>query len=115
MINSRRITAHLLSEYVAMNEVAYQMCGGIIQFSLEESVKVSEMENEEHEVQNNELLSLIKNANECRVFNPRTDGCKGFEDLIEWSNGKDLLIIVNEELLLCIAPCDMEQVLAMVA
>lgn len=115
MTDNRLIPAQPLAEYVAKNEVAWQMCEGLIEFSRDAEYEFAEGEKEEYEERNTEMLTLIKNAKECRVFNPETDDCAGFEDLTEWSEGKDLLILVDNVLLLCIALCYMEQVLAMAA
>lgn len=115
MTDNRQIPALPLAEYVAKHEVAWQMCEGLVEFSRDAEYVFAEGEHEEYEEKNNEMLSLIRNAKVCRVFNPETDDCSGFEDLTEWSEGKDLLILVDDEVLLCFAPCNMEQVLAMVA
>lgn len=115
----RRTKIHIpiqnLIEFVKTNEVAWQKCDSLIEFSHAEGYEITEEERNEYEVKNNEMLDALANAEVCQVFNPKKDDWGGFEDLVEWSEGKDLLILIDNELLLCIAPCDKEQVLAMLA
>lgn len=115
----RRTKIHIpiqnLIEFVKTNEVAWQKCDSLIDFSHAEGYEITEEERNEYEVKNNEMLDALANAEICQVFNPKKDDWGGFEDLVEWSEGKDLLILIDNELLLCIAPCDKEQVLAMLA
>ncbi len=113
--NNAYIAVRLLIEYVRKNEVAWQMRDSLVEFSRAEGYELAEEENEEYEVKNSEMLAFLANASECKVFILETDKCEGFENLLEWSNDNDLLILVDKELLLCIAPCDKEQVLATVA
>ena len=55
----------------------------------------------------------MESGQSCQVFNPKSDQYGGFEDLVEWSNEDDLLILVDNELMLCIAACDKTKVLTM--
>ena len=68
---------------------------------------------EEKEVQNKGLITILESGQSCQVFNPKSDQYGGFEDLVEWSNEDDLLILVDNELMLCIAACDKTKVLTM--
>ena len=104
-----------LIDYVEKNEVAWQICDSLIEFSSAKGYEFTDEHKQGYEVKNNDMLSVLANAKECQVFNPETDDCAGFEDLTEWSECKGLLILVDNELLLCIAPCDKYEVLAMTA
>ncbi len=104
-----------LIEYVKTNEVAWQKCDSLIEFSHVEGYEFTETEKNEYDVKFNEMLAALMNAEVCHVFNPKKDDWRGFEYLIEWSEAKDLLILIDNELLLCIAPCDKEQVLTLLA
>lgn len=102
-----------LFNYVKANEVAWQMYDSLIGFSNATCNGFTENKNNEYDVKNEEMLAILANARECVVFNPEIDDCSGFEYLTEWSESKDLLILVNNKLLLCIAPCEKSEVLSM--
>lgn len=110
----KNIPAQQLAEYVKNNEVAWQMCDSLMNFSQDEGQELIEEVEKEYEVHGSKLLSLICNAKRYFVFDPESDDSPCFEDLIDWFGDKDLLILVDNELLLCIAPCDKDKVLAMV-
>ncbi|MDE7089589.1 MAG: hypothetical protein K2O54_05670 [Prevotella sp.] len=109
--NKINIPVQQLVEYVKKHEVAWQMCDSLIEFSHTEEYEFTNEEQEEYEIKNNQMLSVIANAKECQMFNPDINNSIVFEDLVKWSKSKDLLILVGNELLLCIAPCDKECVL----
>jgi len=111
----RLIPVQKLMKYVKTNEVAWQMYDSLIEFSHAERYEFTESKENEYEVKNIEMLSVIANAEEWQVINPEKDDWEGFENLIEWSEKNDLLILIDKELLLCISPCDKERVLAMLA
>lgn len=51
MANNRRIHAWFLAEYVAKNDVEWQMCEGINKFSRDEEFEFAEAEKEEYEAE----------------------------------------------------------------
>lgn len=109
-----KISAQQLAEYVKNNEVPWQMHDTNITFSWKESHEFfGEDDRLENEELNCRMFNVLVNSEDCVVFDPKTDDNSCFEDLIEWTEGKDLLILVDNILLICIAPCDEEQVLAM--
>lgn len=109
------ISIQQLLEYVERNEVAWQKCDTLIEFSRAEGYELSEDEKDIYDIHNNEMLHIIKNANKCVLFNPEVDDTSCFEDIIEWSEYKDILVLVDDTLMLCIAPCDKDKIMTMVA
>lgn len=104
--------AQRLAIYVSQNEVAWQMRDTLIEFSC------GARDNGSHndcDQSNARMLTLIRNAKECRLFHPTQDDNTGLEDLIHWSKSGDTLVLVDNELLLCCAPCDKEIVLSTIA
>ena len=104
------IPANLLVGYVMTHEVAWQICDSLMEFS---HIGQTRADIEEKEVQNKGLITILESGQSCKVFNPKSDQYGGFEDLVEWSNEDDLLILVDNELMLCIAACDKTKVLTM--
>lgn len=109
------LSAQQLLEYVEKNEVAWEEFDSLIEFTRAEDYVFAENEKEGYNMRNNEMLEIIRGSKECVVFDSNADDPSGFEDLVNWSEGKDLLVLVDNTLMLCIAPCDKEQVMAMVA
>lgn len=108
------IPTRQLAEFVMKNEVAWQMRDSLIGFSCAEGSELS-VEDKEYDYENNQMFSILADAKNCKIFDSELGDRKGFEDLIEWSVDEDLLVLVDNELLLCIASCDKKQVLDMVA
>lgn len=111
--NMINIPVKKLSEYVVKNGVMWQMRDSLIEFSCAEGVGGASEDNKEYEVMTNEMLTVLADAESVQIFNHKLDDSDGFQDLIEWSRDGDTLILVDDELMLCIASCDKEQVLDM--
>lgn len=107
------IPSRQLIKYVNENEVMWQFCDSVIEVSYADQSMIPKEEKDEYEDRNNNMLSIIQNAGMCSVFNPKSDNCKGLENLLEWADEQDLLILVDGILLICIASCDKKKVLAM--
>lgn len=96
-----------LFEYALRNEIACQKFDSLMEFSCPQN------DMKECDIRESEIINILRNANQCIVFDPKKENCSGFEELIEWSQEKDLLILIDNELLLCIVPCDKKHVLSM--
>lgn len=112
--NNTYIPTQQLAEFVMKNEMAWQMRDFLIGFTCAEGNELS-VEEKEYGYENNQMFSILADAKNCKIFDSELGARKGFEDLIEWSVDYDLLVLVDNELLLCIASCDKKQVLDMVA
>ena len=109
--NSILIQPQALFEYVDANEVVWQGRGSLIEVTRDKDYHFAKDEKAEYDVVNAELLDILKRAQQCRVFDPATDDCLGFEDLVRWSISDDLLVVIDDEVLLCIAKSDKHRVI----
>ena len=97
------LSAQQLLEYVEKNEVAWEEFDSLIEFTRAEDYVFAENEKEGYNMRNNEMLEIIRGSKECVVFDSNAHSDR-------WDN-----FILDNTLMLCIAPCDKEQVMAMVA
>lgn len=101
-----------LIEYVSENEIVWQMCDSLIEFSHADD-ELMDDEKDEYYARYNDMLSVLKNARVCQVFDIEKNGWGAFGDLVDWANRSDMLLLVDEDLMLCIAGCDEDLVLRM--
>lgn len=111
-MNQIYIQTQTLVEFIKKNEVAWQMYDSLIEFSCAEKYGLTAEEKKDYDIKNSEMLACLANSQSCKLFNPKYDNHEGFNELIKWSGDKDLLILVDERLMLCIALCDKKFVLS---
>lgn len=109
------IPVWVMVDYVENNEVAYQMVDSLVTFTQVDNDVTLENLGDTGITSHNDFLYMLKNAERCVVFDSKTNDCSGFEDLVKWSQNNDLLVLVDDGLLLCVASCDREKILGMVA
>lgn len=111
-MNQIYIQTQTLVEFIKKNEVAWQMYDSLIEFSWAEKYGLTAEEKKDYDIKNSEMLACLANSQSCKIFNPKYDNHEGFNELIKWSGDNDLLILVDERLMLCIALCDKKFVLS---
>lgn len=100
----------MLSSYVQNNSIAWQAMDSLMEFSNTEAA-VDSCE----ALKDNELYSAIASAKTIAILNPRLDTFDGFEEIVEWSDDMDTLLLVDGEVLLAIPRCDADIIAKIVA
>lgn len=81
----KNITADTLRNYIEVNEVVYQFCGGLMEVSND-----AEIDNKEN------LLKKFRRANRVEVYTKHDRWAKdGWPELADWSTDDDVLFLLD--------------------
>lgn len=109
------IDKNILSAYIENNQVEFQFCDGLIEFTSIDGFY--DEEDVECDILNHvvEMNTAIKEAKEIKVVDAAEfmeDRDAVFYEFARWTEGKDLLLLVDDQLLVCIPGCDKNKFIA---
>lgn len=109
------IDKNILSAYIENNQVRFQFCDGLIEFTSIDGFY--DEEDVECDILNHvvEMNTAIKEAKEIKVVDAAEfmeDRDAVFYEFARWTEGKDLLLLVDDQLLVCIPGCDKNKFIA---
>lgn len=98
------ISCQALLAYIEKEQIAFQFVDGLIKFTQPET-GVYDDEHDEAEV--NDMKQTIENSQSMKVVKPNDvidyrEAYIGFNGFAKWSQPKDLLVLVDDCLLLCL-------------
>lgn len=97
---TKKINRQALIDYITNNEVVYQKAYALIDVS-----------NQNNPEQQNELSAIIHDCEEELTLDVRENMLgTPFEELAEWSNENDSLILIEDKVLMCIPNKDLNSV-----